>query len=135
MGEVSTGSTEYEWDEAKRDSNLRKHGDDLADGYLVYEAELKVVFALFRETEERWQDLALVEAEGLVLLSVYTMRGSVVRLISLRRANRTEKNKYAARAENDWERVRREAAEDGPIPYDEEDRAEGLYDAAVETAW
>lgn len=42
-------------------------------------------------------------------------------------------------SKTDWERVRREAAEDGPIPYDEEDRAEGLYDPndddAVEAAW
>ncbi len=42
-------------------------------------------------------------------------------------------------SQTDWERVRREAAEDGPIPYDDEDREEGLYDPndddAVAAAW
>ena len=28
---------------------------------------------------------------------------------------------------SDWERVKREYDEDAPIPFDEEDRAEGLY--------
>ena len=31
-------------------------------------------------------------------------------------------------SQTDWERARREAAEDGPIPFDEQDRLDGLYD-------
>lgn len=42
-------------------------------------------------------------------------------------------------SKTDWERVKREYNSDAPIPYDDEDRAEGLYDpnddVAVEAAW
>ncbi len=31
-------------------------------------------------------------------------------------------------SKTDWERVKREYNSDAPIPYDDEDRAEGLYD-------
>jgi uncharacterized DUF497 family protein len=37
----------YEWDEAKRRSNLKKHGYDFADADAVYENPLK--FTIFND--------------------------------------------------------------------------------------
>ena len=47
--------------------------------------------------------------------------------------------KQQEESRTDWERVAREYDSDEPIPYDDEDRAEGLYDPndaeAVRAAW
>lgn len=77
---------EYEWDEAKRLTNLSEHKLDFGDAWRVYEAEDKVTYKSSYLHEERWIDLA--EIEGMVLLLVYTMRGEAVRCISFRRARR-----------------------------------------------
>jgi uncharacterized DUF497 family protein len=84
---------EYEWDEAKRRSNLSDHKLDFEDAWRVHEAPDKVTYRSSYPHEERWVDLA--EVEGVVLLLVYTMRGEVVRCISFRRAKRgQERNLY-----------------------------------------
>lgn len=54
----------HEWDEAKRRSNLAKHGLDFNDAYLIYENPDKVTLATAYSAEERWQDVAVVEAQG-----------------------------------------------------------------------
>ncbi len=45
----------------------------------------------------------------------------------------------STRSETDWEAVKRAYDSEAPIPYDDEDRAEGLYDPndaeAVRAAW
>jgi uncharacterized DUF497 family protein len=76
----------YEWDEAKRLTNLSEHKLDFEDAWLVYEATDKVTYRSLYPHEERWIDLA--EVEGVVLLLVYTMRGETVRCISCRCARR-----------------------------------------------
>jgi uncharacterized DUF497 family protein len=76
----------YEWDEAKRRTNLSEHKLDFEDAWQVYEAENKVTYKSAYPHEERWVGLA--EVEDVVLLLVYTMRGDAVRCISFRRARR-----------------------------------------------
>jgi uncharacterized protein len=76
----------YEWDEAKRRTNLSEHKLDFEDAWRVYEAEGKVTYRSLYPYEERWIDLA--EIEGVVLLLVYTLRDETVRCISFRRARR-----------------------------------------------
>ncbi|MGD0787182.1 MAG: BrnT family toxin [Terracidiphilus sp.] len=36
----------YEWDEAKREANLRKHGFDFDDADIVYENAAKITFEI-----------------------------------------------------------------------------------------
>jgi uncharacterized DUF497 family protein len=60
----------YEWDEAKRESNLRKHGYDFADADLVYENPDKLTVPNTRRGESRLSDIALVKAHGKVLTLV-----------------------------------------------------------------
>lgn len=47
--------------------------------------------------------------------------------------------KQPVESRTDWERVSREYEADAPIPFDDEDRREGLYDPndeeAVKQAW
>jgi uncharacterized DUF497 family protein len=84
----------YEWDEAKRESNLQKHGLDFDDADIVYENPNKVTFAIPDRGETRWRDVALVESNGVVLALVYTVRGYNIRIISFRKASRRERRIY-----------------------------------------
>jgi uncharacterized DUF497 family protein len=84
----------YEWDEAKRESNLRKHGFDFDDADMVFENPNKITFLMEGRGEERWLDMALVETNGIVLALVYTVRGYNIRIISFRKASRKERRIY-----------------------------------------
>lgn len=84
----------YEWDEAKREANLRKHGLDFDDADIVYEDPNKVTFSIVGRGESRWLDIALVESNGIVLALVYTVRRYNIRIISFRKASRKERQIY-----------------------------------------
>jgi uncharacterized DUF497 family protein len=82
------------YDESKREANLAKHGLDLLDAYLVYDAPNKLTLESPRGDEPRLMDIALVEVMGVVLALVYVERGKTVRAISLRRASKAERRLY-----------------------------------------
>lgn len=84
------------YDQAKRKANLDKHGLDLADAGMVYDAPNKITLESPRSGESRRMDIALVEVMGVVLALVYVPRGREVRAISLRRASKTERKLYEA---------------------------------------
>ncbi len=84
------------FDGAKRKANLDKHGFDLADAGLVYDAPNKITLESPREGESRRMDIALVEMTGVTIVLVYVVRGKEVRAISLRRASKTERKLYEA---------------------------------------
>ncbi len=85
---------EYEWDEAKREANIAKHGIDFLDAHQIHESDFKVTTDVTRtdDGETRLADLA--EVRGLILKLVYTNRKGVVRPISIRVASRTERGFY-----------------------------------------
>ena len=86
-------SKTFEWDPAKREANLVKHGIDFARAARIFEAP-----ALERPDrrrdygEERF--VALGAVEELVLAVVYTPRETAFRIISAREAHRDEKAAY-----------------------------------------
>jgi len=84
----------YVWDEAKRKSNLKKHGLDFEDAYLVYENPEKCTYDASREGEYRLMDIALAVIKGRLLTLVYTERGDEIRVISYRHASREERKQY-----------------------------------------
>lgn len=82
------------WDEAKRKSNLKKHGLDFKDAYLVYNNPGKCTYDASRDDEDRFMDIALAVLKGRLLTLVYTERGDDVRVISFRPASREERKQY-----------------------------------------
>jgi len=85
----------YEWDDAKRVLNLRKHGVDLADaaGVLDDPAALTVEDDM-AEGEMRCITLGC-DVLGRVLYVVWTQRdGHTIRLISARKASPGEARQY-----------------------------------------
>lgn len=84
----------YVWDEAKRRSNLKKHGLDFRDAHLVFENPSKCTYDASRGDEYRLMDVALAVVKGRVLTLVYTESGEDVRVISFRNASREERKQY-----------------------------------------
>ena len=83
---------DYTRNEAKRESNLEKHGFDFADAALVYEHPGKVTLDMERHGEQRKQDLALVQVKGKILALAYVKRSGQIRCISFRRADKGDRN-------------------------------------------
>ena len=84
---------ELEWDEAKRESNLTKHGLDFA-------VALELFADYFMERldtrqgygEDRWIALGMIR--GVVAVLIYTERNNKLRPISLRKATALERITY-----------------------------------------
>lgn len=84
----------YEWDAAKARANFEKHGIHFVDAATTLEDDLALtVRDPFSEDEDRWITLGK-DAEGRLLVVVYTWRGDHARLISARLATPSEKNQY-----------------------------------------
>nr|WKF57650.1 hypothetical protein HUO10_002143 [Paraburkholderia busanensis] len=87
----------FEWDEAKNQINIRKHGIDFADAIDVFNHP--VLTALDEREdygEERWVALGWIEASMGVV--VYVERSEdVLRIISARKATRRENRQYKER--------------------------------------
>jgi uncharacterized protein len=84
----------FTWDEAKRLSNLKKHGLDFLDAYLVYDNPEKCTYDASREDEYRLMDVALAVLKGRLLTLVYMEVGDDVRVISFRHSSREERKQY-----------------------------------------
>ncbi len=84
----------FVWDEAKRQSNLKKHGLDFKDAHLVYENPDKCTYEASQRGERRLMDLATAVIHSRLLTLIYTERGDDVRLISFRPASREEREQY-----------------------------------------
>ena len=84
----------FVWDEAKRRSNLNKHGLDFYDAHLVYDNPDKCTYESSRAGERRWMDLAVAVIRGRLLALIYAERGDDVRVISFRPASREEREQY-----------------------------------------
>lgn len=83
----------YQWDTEKATANLRKHGIDFADAVSAFSDDLAITIEDERFEEERFITIG-VDAFGRILVVVYTWRGDRIRLISARRATRTERQQY-----------------------------------------
>ncbi len=84
---------EFEWDDAKRLSNLAKHGLDFADVERLDWANAVTIRDLrFADGEERYR--AFVRLEGTLHSIALVYRGGVTRILSFRLANRKERKLY-----------------------------------------
>jgi uncharacterized protein len=84
---------EFTWDEAKRRSNLKKHGLDFADAARVFQGPM-IVFEDDRESygEERLIGIGMLDA--LIVLIVHVESIETIRIISMRKADSNETNLY-----------------------------------------
>ena len=89
--------TTYSWDEAKRQSNLRKHGLDFADAPFVLERityteeDISLDYA-----ERRYKSIGFFNGREVVV--VYTEHDDEVRIISFREASHHERKTFYRRS-------------------------------------
>jgi uncharacterized DUF497 family protein len=81
--------TIYSWDEAKRKSNLRKHGLDFADACIVLEGNPHTAEDTRFHYDERRYNAYGYSHTNLVCVT-YMERNNGIRIISFRRATRRE---------------------------------------------
>jgi len=83
----------YQWDKNKSTSNFQKHGIEFADAVSVFQDDLALTIPDRRFDEERFISIGM-DAFGRILAVVFTWRGDEIRLISARRAERSERKQY-----------------------------------------
>lgn len=90
---------EFEWDEAKRLANLRKHGIDFIDVPIVFEGDIVTVEdERFNYGEQRFVTFGLLQ--GRVVAIVHTEREECIRIISARKATKYEQQIYFEQLSN-----------------------------------
>ena len=83
---------EFEWDEAKRDNNLVKHGVDFLLAEMLFDGRPVTTAPSWRAAEERY--ITTGEINGRFFSVIWTWRGDVVRLISARSARDEEAKRH-----------------------------------------
>jgi len=87
-------SVDVEWDPAKAQSNLERHGVDFADAAVALEDPYALTIRdPFSDDEERFITLC-ADPAGRTLVVVFTWRSERIRIISAREATPQERRKY-----------------------------------------
>ena len=93
-GRAYAAPMDIEWDPDKAASNLLKHGVDFADAVTALEDEAALTQSdPDAQGEERFVSLGM-DAQGRVLVTVFSNRADSVRVISSRKASRAERRLY-----------------------------------------
>lgn len=89
------GAVDFEWDDAKAESNERKHGVSFAEAMTVFGDPLSLTGfdPGHSDDEDRYITMG-TSAAGRLLIVSHTDRGDKVRLISAREATRRERRDY-----------------------------------------
>ena len=90
----------FEWDEAKNEQNIRKHGFDFADAERVFTGSFPLFTRLdHREDygEDRWQGIGMLDGVVVVVIVFTEPQTGTVRVISMRKATKNERTGYEKR--------------------------------------
>ncbi len=83
----------YEWDDDKRLQTLAERYIDFEDAWMILEDRfLGAIGHRGKDGEVRWMATGLLG--GVHVTIIYTMRGDVFRIISMRRAHRKEREAF-----------------------------------------
>jgi uncharacterized DUF497 family protein len=85
----------FEWDETKARQNLRKHNISFEEAATVFGDPMSVTVPDPRHSEEEDRYVVIgCSANQRMLVVVYTVRGRSIRVISCRKATRSERKAY-----------------------------------------
>ena len=90
----------FTWDEAKRQSNLRKHGLDFADAFRVFAGPIRLEEDTRYDYGEQ-RMMAVGALDSVVVVVVHVENDETIRIISMRKANKHEENLYFEEAGTD----------------------------------
>ncbi len=90
---VYTNAITVEWDKQKNQQNILKHGIDFYDAAELFKRPmLREIDNRKEYGEERWIGIGLLQEA--VVVTIYTLRSDVIRIISVRRASYYEREIY-----------------------------------------
>ena len=92
---------DFEWDDAKAESNFRKHGISFDLALFIFSVAECLEVDVSRETDGERRMKRTGPLRGALTTVVFTQRGAHYRLISARRANKGEEKRYGNRASPD----------------------------------
>lgn len=87
---------EFEWDSAKADANLKKHGVSFEEASTVFADPSAVIFYDHEHSDEEDREIIIGHSilQRLLLVSFTERTPNVVRIISSRKAGKRERKKY-----------------------------------------
>ena len=84
---------DFEWNDTKRKSNIKKHGIDFINAPMIFDGHtLTIEDDRYDYGEERFITFGILE--GRVVVVVHTENGDSMRIISIRRATKYEEKTY-----------------------------------------
>lgn len=83
---------EFEYDDKKSQINARKHGIDFEQAKLLWTDERRLVVPARSATESR--EALIASLDDVCWTAIYTLRGSAIRIISVRRSRHEEIENY-----------------------------------------
>ncbi len=96
-GTLFRNNNQFEWDEAKSRANFQKHGYKFEDVIKIFDGPtLDRLDDRFDYSEPRYLSIGLVDGIAMVAVA-HTDRDGVIRIISARRATKTERKAYDKR--------------------------------------
>lgn len=91
---------QFEWDEQKNTLNIQKHGIDFSDTYELFEQPLLVLKDERKDYKEhRYIGIGYIQQRIMVLVFTRPKKDRV-RVISLRKANKREQEKFKSAIQN-----------------------------------
>jgi uncharacterized protein len=89
---------EFEWDDEKADSNLKKHGVSFEEGATIFnDPQIATIFDPSHSEDEERNISIGISIQGNLLVMVHTEREERIRLISCRKATNAERKTYENR--------------------------------------
>ena len=83
----------FEWDDAKNEANIEKHGYDFNDAHELFEGD-RISYLDERRDYGELRYVTLGHIGNRLVVAIYTQRVSgTIRIISLRKANNREKER------------------------------------------
>ena len=82
----------FEFDPKKSDGNKEKHGIDFLKAQTLWQDENRLLIPARTEDEERWMIIATWNSR--IWTGIYTVRDGNIRIISVRRARKSEEEAY-----------------------------------------
>ena len=92
---IKTEYGAFEWDDAKAEANLRKHGIRFEEAIRIFTGQIYT-----RESEGNYEEIREISIgkvrDTLIAAVIHTRRGKAKRIISARPAKREERAEFAA---------------------------------------
>ncbi len=90
----------FEWDDNKNRANIVKHGIDFEQAQTIFNDPFLLVFFDERQEYNELREIAIgrmplvTQGTSIIVIVVYTERNGITRLISARKANKSERRRY-----------------------------------------